>query len=421
MSDPNAASGPGPGPDPGPDGDGGWGNPYRRADRGHRHSARHSRGYGPGPWAPGPDWRYSRHARPTWWPAEEPWPPRGQFPWRRVRRRFLARFAIGVVMVFVLVIAGPLIVLGQILSAAGLPAPSAGVAAALFIIALIWAIAFGAGRVRRFGLSAGDLIEAAGRLEAGDYSARVREHGHGPRELRTLVAAFNAMAAHLEEDERQRRSLLADVSHELRTPLAVRQGELEAMIDGIHPADEAHLQAAVDDVRLLTRLVEDLRTLALADAGTLALHRESTDLSVLAQEAAASFETLAAASGVTVRVDVAPDVPLLELDPLRIRQVLSNLIANALRYAPSGSAVTVAAERNGGAVTVSVADRGPGFDPAVLPQLFERFAKSADSRGSGLGLAIARPLVEAHGGTIRAEQAAGGGAVIRFEQPIQPA
>jgi signal transduction histidine kinase len=338
-----------------------------------------------------------------------------------VRRRFLARFAIGVVMVFVLVIAGPLIVLGQILSAAGLPAPSAGVVAALFIIALIWAIAFGAGRVRRFGLSAGDLIEAAGRLEAGDYSARAQDYGHGPRELRTLVAAFNAMASHLEEDERQRRSLLADVSHELRTPLAVLQGELEAMIDGIHPADEAHLQAAVDDVRLLTRLVEDLRTLALADAGTLALHRESTDLSVLAQEAAASFETLAAASGVTVRVDVAPDVPLLELDPLRIRQVLSNLIANALRYAPAGSAVTVAAERNGGAVTVSVADSGPGFDPAVLPQLFERFAKSADSRGSGLGLAIARRLVEAHGGTIRAEQAAGGGAVIRFELPIQPA
>ncbi len=229
------------------------------------------------------------------------------------------------------------------------------------------------------------------------------------------------MAARLEEDERQRRTLLADVSHELRTPLAVLQGELEAMIDGVHPIDEAHLAAAVEEIQMLTGLVEDLRTLALAEAGTLALHRETTDLPVLAQEVAASFEALAAGAGVQLRVEMPDDLPLVELDPLRVRQVIGNLVANALRYAPAGSDVLIAGERGPDRVTLSVVDHGPGIAPEVLPHLFDRFAKSAESRGSGLGLAIARRLVEAHGGTIRAERPAEGGTAIRFDLPIRSA
>ena len=366
-------------------------------------------------------WRDPYRQRPGWWPADEPWPPQGEFPWRRVRRLFFIRFAIVIFLLFVLVIAGPIIALAQILNALGLPRPGGAASAVAFLAILFLAIAGTAGSARRFALNLGGLIEAAGRLEAGDYSARVSEHGHGPRELRSLVRAFNAMAARLEEDERQRRTLLADVSHELRTPLAVLQGELEAMIDGIHPTDEAHLAAAVDEIRMLTGLVEDLRTLALAEAGTLPLHPETTDLSVLAQEVAASFEALASQSKVRLRVDAADDLPLLELDPLRVRQVLGNLVANALRYAPAGSEVLIEARRGADRVLLSIVDHGPGISPEVLPHLFDRFAKSAESRGSGLGLAIARRLVEAHGGTIRAERPVDGGTAIRFELPIPSA
>jgi signal transduction histidine kinase len=338
-----------------------------------------------------------------------------------VRRLFFIRFAIGILLLFTLVIAGPLIVIGQLLATLGLPGSGTGLLAAAFVLFLILAVAGIAGGARRFALPFGDLIEAAGRLQAGDYSARVAGYRRGPRELKSLVQAFNAMAARLEEDERQRRTLLADVSHELRTPLAVLQGELEAMIDGVHPTDEAHLSVAVEEIRMLTGLVEDLRTLALAEAGTLPLHRETTDVAVLAQEVAASFESLAARARVRLRVETPEDLPLVELDPLRIRQVLGNLVANALRYAPAGSDVLITGERRTDRLMLSVVDRGPGIAPEVLAHLFDRFARSAESRGSGLGLAIARRLVEAHGGTIRAESPGESGTAIRFELPIRPA
>ena len=365
-----------------------------------------------------------RHVRPPWWPDNEPWPPQGEFPWRRVRRRFFVRFAIGVSLVFALVVAGPLIVVGQVLGAAGLSGGATVLGTFAILLVIGFAVAGAARTARRIALPVGALIEAAGRVESGDYTARVADYRHTPRELRALIDSFNSMAGRLEADENQRRTLLADVSHELRTPLAVLRGELEAMIDGIHPADEAHLTAAVDDIAMLTGLVEDLRTLALAEAGTLALHPESTDLSVLAQEVATAFETLAAAAKVRIEVRAPDDLPLVEVDPLRIRQVLGNLVANALRYAPPNTEVEIAAERPAGGnsdrITVSVADHGPGVSPDVLPHLFDRFAKSADSRGSGLGLAIARRLVEAHGGTIQADVPPEGGTIVRFELPVSP-
>ena len=369
--------------------------------------------------------RWTEHGdRPKWWPHDEPWPPVGEFPWQRMRRRFLIRFAIGVFLVFSFVIAGPLIVIAQLLAAFGLPTPGSGILAGVVLLALITVVAVAARSAQRIALPFGDLIEAAGRVEAGDYSARVSERHLGPRELRSLTQAFNAMAARLETDERQRRSLLADVSHELRTPLAVLRGDLEAMLDGIHPTDHAHLSAAVEEIGLMTQLVEDLRTLALAEAGTLALHVEPTDVAVLVQDSAAAFNSVAEDAGVKLEVDVADDLPLLDIDPLRIRQVLVNLIANALHYAPEGSSVRVTCKRERGAIAISVADEGKGIAPEVLPHLFERFAKSDDSRGSGLGLAIARRLVEAHGGTICAELGAEppnapGGTVVSFEIPIE--
>jgi two-component system sensor histidine kinase BaeS len=291
-----------------------------------------------------------------------------------------------------------------------------------FVLLVMVAVAFGG--ARRIALPLGNLIEAAGRVENGDYSVRVEERHRGPYELRTLTRAFNEMAARLETNECQRRTLLADVGHELRTPLAVLQGQLEAMVDGVHPADETHLAAALEEIRVMEQLVDDLRTLTLAEAGTLALHREPTDMAVLVQDAVAGFGGLARSADVKLQVEMPDDLPSLDLDPIRIRQVLGNLISNALRYAPRHSTVRIIARRTvapAGRVAVSVVDSGPGIPPELLPHLFERFAKSAESRGSGLGLAIARRLAEAHGGSIRAEQPTGGGTAIVFELPVAPA
>jgi two-component system sensor histidine kinase BaeS len=145
---------------------------------------------------------------------------------------------------------------------------------------------------------------------------------------------------------------------------------------------------------------------------------EPTDLSILAQEAASSFGVLAAASAVAIRVEMPPDLPLLDVDPLRIQQVIGNLVANAIRYSPRGGTVSITGAAMQKEVSISVSDGGPGISPELLPQLFERFAKSEDSRGTGLGLAIARRLVEAHGGIIRAGVPAGGGTTITFELPV---
>ncbi|MGZ6267142.1 MAG: sensor histidine kinase [Candidatus Limnocylindrales bacterium] len=393
-----------------------------------------SRRYGPsrGPW---PGHRHGRRfgpsgRRPPWWPADEPWPPVGEIPWGKVRRRFFARVAVVVVVLFFLAIVVPLGLVWVVLSTAGVESPGKAIVGGVFILGLLLLAARGA---RRVVLPFGDVIEAAGRVESGDYSVRIDEPRHGPYELRSVARAFNAMTARLEVDEQQRRTLLADVSHELRTPLAVLQGEIEAMIDGIHPADESHLTASLEEIRVLGQLVEDLRTLTLAEAGTLTLHLEPTDLAVLAQDSCSAFEGLARSARVALQVEMADDLPLVELDPLRIRQVLGNLVANALRYAPSGTAVRVVGQRIadpvGERVAISVIDAGPGIAPELLPLLFDRFVKAADSHGSGLGLAIARRLVEAHGGTIRAESpavaaAAGGsgtaggpGTAVRFELP----
>jgi signal transduction histidine kinase len=229
------------------------------------------------------------------------------------------------------------------------------------------------------------------------------------------------MAQRLATDERQRRSLLADVSHELRTPLSVVQGNLEALLDGVHPADEAHLASILDETRVLSRLVDDLRTLALSETGSLPLHREPTDVAVLATEVAASFRAAAEAVGVTVDAGVDDDLPLLDVDPVRTREILSNLVANALRYTPRGGAVTLRAALEPGRdrVRISVHDTGSGIAPDVLPHVFDRFWKSAESRGSGLGLAIAKNLVEAHGGQIGAESEAGIGTTIWFLLPVE--
>ena len=279
------------------------------------------------------------------------------------------------------------------------------------------AIVFGIRLARGVGPPLDALVEATGRVEGGDYSARVPEVTRGPRELRHLARAFNTMTSRLEADEAQRRRLLADVSHELRTPLAVIQGNAEAIVDGVYPADAEHLGTILEETRVLSRLIEDLRTLSLAEAGTLTLHREPTDLAILAAEVGRSFEQLAGASGAHIEVDVPDDLPLLDVDPIRLREVLANLVANALRYAGSGGTVRITGRATQAGVELEVVDDGPGIPEDLLPTVFNRFAKAPESRGSGLGLAIARAIVQAHGGRISADSGPGRGTTIRIVLP----
>ena len=306
---------------------------------------------------------------------------------------------------------GPLLLLARL----------AGVA---LVIVGLWSVAR---RVRGVTGPIYELVRANRRIEAGDYAVRVVEPVHAPRELRELSSGFNTMAARLEADEIQRRSLMADVSHELRTPLAVVQGNIEALVDGVHPADPAHLAVILEETRVLGRLVDDLRTLALSESGTLPLHPEPTDLGLLIADVARSFQAVAAAGDATIVVGEpagasqgANELPLLEVDPIRIREVLSNLVANALRYTPPGGTVTIAAaiEPDGDWLRIEIRDIGPGLSPEVRERVFDRFARSADSGGSGLGLAIARHLVEAHGGQIGLDSPPGAGTTAWFRLPV---
>jgi signal transduction histidine kinase len=302
--------------------------------------------------------------------------------------------------------------------------PIVGVAAAVLVVGgAATALAY-----RRISRPVGDLLGAAERVAGGDYDVRLAPDG--PRELRALSTTFNDMAARLAGADEQRRHFLADVTHELRTPLAVLQSGIEAQLDGIHPRDERHLASLLEEAQRLGRLIDDLHTLALADAGRIVLHPERLHPVTLVEDAVAGHAPLAERTGVTLSTSAAPplegtDVEI-EVDPTRVRQVLDNLLSNAVRHTPPGGDVRVRLDPvedgpEAGGVRITVTDAGPGFvgDDAV-DHMFDRFTRSADSRGSGLGLSIARDLVQAHGGTIRAGNEPAGGASVSFTLPSHP-
>ena len=358
---------------------------------------------------------------PPWWPEGEPWPPR-RAPWQVAPQRFRRRFLLAVALLLALLVGiGVLVGLGLKRGGDGPPHSrdrGRGGPGVLLGLAGVVTLVGGVATVRayrRIGGPVGDLLAASERLASGDYSARVEPDG--PRELRSLADTFNTMAGRLADSEEQRRRFLADVTHELRTPLAVLQSGVEAQLDGIHPRDDRHLTSLLEETQLLGRLVEDLHTLALADAGRLSLHHERTHPAALVDDAVESFAPLAARGGVTITASISPDLPALDVDATRIRQVLANLVANALRHAPEGSDVRVTAEHDGGDVRFTVDDSGPGFPADQLDSVFERFTRAVDSRGSGLGLSIARDLVQAHGGTIAVGNRDSGGAYATFTLP----
>ena len=378
-----------------------------------------SPGQGGDPWSgAGPPWMHPGSPRPPWWPEGEPWPPTRP-PWMRYRGRFARRL----LLLFFGFVA--FVVLASILSylfghANGVPTEGPRARGFFwgwgFLILLVIFLVLVAGRrVRRMAAPVEDLVEAAGRIRGGDYSVRVREDG--APELRSVAQAFNAMTAQLETSEKQRRSFLADVTHELRTPLSVIRGQAEGIADGLYPADAAHLAPIVEATQTLARLVDDLRTLALAETGHLQLQREPVDIATLINDTIASFESAAQTKGVTLAADIPGELPTVSADAVRIRGVIANLIANAIAHTPSGGSVRVSAARADGGVTVSVTDTGEGIPADLLPRIFDRFVKTPGSSGSGLGLAIARDLVTAHGGTIYAESTVGSGTTVRFTLP----
>ena len=347
--------------------------------------------------------------RPPWWPETEEWPPRDEAGWSELRRGFMRRAGCFIAFMFLLLLSVVAAFIWLIANVVG--SGSAGLLGVLLVLIGFVVIARLVFRgVRSTAAPVGDLIEASGRVESGELDVRVPERGM--REVRALTRAFNAMSARLSATERERRRLLAEVSHELRTPLTVIQGNVEAMIDGLYPADREHLERIQSETRQLERLIEDLRTLSLAETGQLPLQREATDVSALAREVVEGFEVEAATAGVTLAVEAASDLREQEVDARRVRQVISNLVANALRHTPSGGRVSVSLATDGAGFRIEVTDTGSGMSAEAVEHAFERFWREGESAGAGLGLAIVRDLVIAHGGSVEIKSEVGQGTVV---------
>lgn len=267
------------------------------------------------------------------------------------------------------------------------------------------------------------VSRAADGVAAGDFSARVQLTKRQQRshlETDRLAATFNQMSEALENYETQRKAMVADIAHELRTPLMAMQMRLEAIQDGLVPMTEGQAENLLKQTAVLSRLVEDLRTLSLADAGKLTLKRQETDLAELASEVLASFEARAKRQEVRLTFSAAPDdpAPTALVDQTRLIQVMSNLVDNALRVTPVGGEVLLSVIQDGSGVRLEVLDSGPGIPESDLPHIFERFMQSKDTKGSsGLGLAIVDALVKLHGGTVRAANRTGGGAAFQITLP----
>jgi signal transduction histidine kinase len=357
--------------------------------------------------------------RPIWWPENEAWPPIDPSRGYRVSRgRIFRRIVLFAVSMLMLIAFSTLALAWVAATKAGI-VPSNAAAPVVLLAGMFGVTAVAVvvvGVLRRVGMPLDLIMDAANRVAAGDYSVRVRDYGPPP--VRALARAFNTMTARLESHDRQRRNLMADVAHELRTPLTVIQGRLEGLLDGVYPRDERQVGDLLEEVHVLSRLVEDLRMLALSEAGALELQKELTDISALARDVTRTFAADAGSRDVTVTVHGSASASAVSVDPVRIREVLTNLLANALRHTPARGSVdvSVAASSTGG-VVVDVSDTGSGMTAEEIERAFDRFHKGSESRGSGLGLTIARSFVVAHGGEIRASSEPGRGTTMTFTLP----
>jgi len=266
------------------------------------------------------------------------------------------------------------------------------------------------------------LSRAAQGIAAGDLSQRVPTSDD---EVGQVAHSFNTMAESLQRMEQQRQNMVADIAHELRTPLSIIQGNVEAMLDGVLPANPEELESIHQETLLLNRLISDLRTLSLAEAGQLTLDKQPLDLGEVVTRVAEKYRLRAEEQSVALSVQVAQNLPQVSADAGRVEQILVNLTENALRYGASdvGGQVTLGARAVPGGVEAWVSDTGPGIAPEDLPHVFERFWRSEESRnrqtgGSGIGLALVKQLVEAHGGRVSVDSTPEHGATFRVVLPI---
>lgn len=265
------------------------------------------------------------------------------------------------------------------------------------------------------------LTRAARRMEKGDLSQRVPAGSKD--EIGQLAHAFNSMADGLARVEQLRRHMVSDIAHELRTPLANLQGYLEAAQDGVVQPGPEWVASLHEEALLLSRLVDDLQDLALAEAGQLRLLRRPVSLAESVTKALKAVQTRWHEKALQLQTDLPPDLPLAQADPERLGQVLRNLFDNAAQHTPPGGQITVSARPAGPEIEVSVRDTGGGIAPEDLPYVFERFYRADKSRarttgGAGLGLAIVKQLVEAHGGQVGVASEPGQGTTFTFTLPV---
>lgn len=267
-----------------------------------------------------------------------------------------------------------------------------------------------------------EVIAAAQAVSQGDLSARVPVQTRND-DLSALSDHFNHMADELERSDKQRRNMLADIAHELRTPITILRGRLEGILDGVYPADEAHIAPALEETYLLERLVEDLRLLALAEAKQLRFELKPVQLDYLAETTLGLFSAQAGEKNVRLHMEAESNLPEVQVDPQRFQQVIGNLIDNSLRYTPPGSAIELTIKRDERMVVLTVADEGTGIPENELEHVFDRFWRGEKSRaratgGAGLGLSIARQLVEAQGGQISASNRSPKGFEVQIRLPV---
>jgi signal transduction histidine kinase len=293
------------------------------------------------------------------------------------------------------------------------------------LAAVLLALFLGVFLARRLTRPLRQLTEATHKVARGELGQQVSTDSRG--EIGELSTSFNQMSVALETSEQQRQQMLADIAHELRTPLSISRGHIEAMLDGVFEMTPDNLALIHEETLLLGRLVDDLRTLSLAEAGQLSLNRVPVNLSDLMVQSAAAFEPLAEAEGVELMAEVPTNSVLVTADPSRIRQVLGNLLSNALRHVNTekndAPQVILSLINRGDVAQLRISDNGPGLSPEAQKHVFDRFWRADRGRsraqgGSGLGLAICRAIMDAHDGRIWVESTAGEGATFIIELPL---